>query len=295
MAGGAGLGGYALGVEPFSERITQYAVKPPQWPAGMRLRIAALTDLHVCEPWLGLQRLERIVRETNMLQADVIVLLGDYVPGVNIERLGRAVPSSAWAAVLAGLRAPGGVHAILGNHDWWEDPVAQRTGQGPTEAHRALVQAGIRVHENTAVKLTKPGSTDAYWIGGLGDQWAFFKDERTHAIGNHKGDRFQGVDDLPGLLARVTDSAPLILLIHEPDIFPRVPARVQLTLAGHTHGGQVRLLGYSPVVPSRFANRYAYGHIVEDNRHLVVSAGLGVSGLPIRFGIPPEIVVVDVG
>jgi uncharacterized protein len=117
VAGGTALSGYAFGIEPFRERITRYAFTPAKWPAGQRLRIAALSDLHVCEPWMGLSRLERIVHETNLLQADVIVMLGDYVPGVNIERLGRPVPPQAWAAVLGKLRAPGGVHAVLGNHD----------------------------------------------------------------------------------------------------------------------------------------------------------------------------------
>jgi predicted MPP superfamily phosphohydrolase len=74
-----------------------------------------------------------------------------------------------------------------------------------------------------------------------------------------------------------------------------VPDRVSLTLSGHTHGGQIRVLGYAPVVPSRFNNRYAYGHIVENDRNLIVSGGLGCSLLPIRFGSPPEIVVVDLG
>ena len=104
-----------------------------------------------------------------------------------------------------------------------------------------------------------------------------------------------GLDDLHGTLAKVTDGSPVILLAHEPDIFPDVPERVSLTLSGHTHGGQVRLFGYSPVVPSRFGNRYAYGHVVEDDRHLIVSGGLGFSILPVRFGVRPEIVSVELG
>ena len=80
-----------------------------------------------------------------------------------------------------------------------------------------------------------------------------------------------------------------------PEIFPEVPHRVALTLSGHTHGGQVRLLGWSPLVPSRYGNRYAYGHVVEDGRHLVVSGGLGTSILPVRLGVPLEIVLVDLG
>jgi uncharacterized protein len=74
-----------------------------------------------------------------------------------------------------------------------------------------------------------------------------------------------------------------------------VPERVSLTLSGHTHGGQVRLFGYSPVVPSSFGSRYAYGHVIEQGKHLIVSGGIGTSILPIRFGVPPEIVVIDLG
>jgi predicted MPP superfamily phosphohydrolase len=85
------------------------------------------------------------------------------------------------------------------------------------------------------------------------------------------------------------------LLAHEPDIFVKVPTRVSLTLAGHTHGGQVRLLGYSPIVPSRYGNRFAYGHVVEGGRHMIVSGGLGCSMLPVRLGVPPEIVMVRLG
>ena len=105
----------------------------------------------------------------------------------------------------------------------------------------------------------------------------------------------RGLDDLDGTLAQVSDDAPVVLLAHEPDIFPRVPRRVSLTLSGHTHGGQVRFFGYAPVVPSRYGNRYAYGHVVEDGRNIIVSGGLGCSIMPVRFGVPPEIVVVDLG
>ena len=84
------------------------------------------------------------------------------------------------------------------------------------------------------------------------------------------------------------------MLLHEPDIFAEMPDRVALSFAGHTHGGQVQLLGYAPIIPSRYGHRYLYGHIREGAKDLIVSGGLGCSGLPIRFGRPPEIVVVDV-
>ena len=151
-----------------------------------------------------------------------------------------------------------------------------------------LERVGIPVYENDATRLVKDGRR--FWLAGLGDQLAFIKRRRKRGLR-----KFEGVDDLDGTLAKVTDDAPVILLAHEPDIFPRVPDRAcRSRLSGHTHGGQVRLLGYSPMVPSRYGNRYAYGHVVEDDRHLIVSGGLGCSILPVRLGVPPEIVMVDV-
>ncbi|TIP78779.1 MAG: metallophosphoesterase, partial [Mesorhizobium sp.] len=197
------------------------------------------------------------------------------------------VDSSEWAPALSGLKAPLGVWSILGNHDWWEDLSAQKAGFGPTVARRALERAGIPVLENDAVRLEKDGHN--FWVAGLADQLAL----RPGKAWGRSG--FKGLDDLHGTLARVSDTAPVILLAHEPDIFPKVPSRISLTLSGHTHGGQVRLFGYSPVVPSRFGNRFAYGHVVEENRNLIVSGGLGFSILPVRFGMRPEILSIELG
>jgi len=281
-----GIGSYALAIEPgFRLRVQHYQVRPRQWPTGLRLRIAALADLHAGWPHMPLSRIRSIVEVSNSLGADLVTLLGDYA-GTD-----RISPSPLlWADVmqeLKALRAPLGTFAILGNHEWWEDRDAQRRGRGPTKAHAALAEAGIPLLENRAIRLEKDGQ--GFWLLGLGDQLAF-----------HLGGRnsYEGVDDLPGTLRQVTDDAPAILLAHEPDIFPKVPDRVALTLSGHTHGGQVRLFGWSPIVPSRYGNRYAYGHVMENGRHLVVSGGLGTvsAGLaPVRLGMPPEIVVVELG
>jgi uncharacterized protein len=142
----------------------------------------------------------------------------------------------------------------------------------------------IPLLENDAVSLGAPGQK--FWLAGIGDQLA-------HRLGHG---RFRGVDDLPGTLARVRTDDPVLLLVHEPDIFPHVPARVALTLAGHTHGGQIRLpLIWPAFVPSKYGARYAYGHVVEDNRHMIVSGGLGTSTIPARLGVPPEVVYVELG
>lgn len=278
------FGGYAL-AEPLRVGVTRYPVSPPNWPDGLSIRVAILTDLHVCEPWLGLTRLREIVARTNALAPDIVLLLGDYVCGRKLALWSRRVEDEAWAAVLAGLSAPLGVHAVLGNHDWWEDGEAQRRRAGPVKARVVLEEVGIPVYENDAVRLQKDGLP--FWLAGLGDQWAF-------KAPNGPARKAEGVDDLAGTLDHITDDAPVVLMVHEPDIFPEVPARVALTVAGHTHGGQVALAGYAPIVPSLYGQRYLRGHIVEDGRNLVVSAGLGCSGLPLRFGAPPEIVVIDV-
>lgn len=173
--------------------------------------------------------------------------------------------------------------SVNGNHDWWDDLTAQRRGGGPVLAEIAMADNGIPTLSNRAVRLAKDGIS--FWLTGT---------DSIVAIKKGRG-RFESRADLAGTLAQVTDDAPIIHLAHEPDLFTKVPERVSLTLSGHTHGGQVRLFGYSPVTPSAFGNRFAYGHIVEGGRNLVVSGGLGCSIAPVRFGMPPEITVVDLG
>jgi len=86
------------------------------------------------------------------------------------------------------------------------------------------------------------------------------------------------------------------MLVHEPDIFTEMPERVALTLAGHTHGGQIRIPGlWQRWTPSAYGARFAYGHIVERDRHMIVSGGIGTSAVPLRIGVPPEIVRVTLG
>ncbi len=274
VIGGAALvAGYAGAIEPGLRLVvTEYGLTPPGWPRDFSLKIAVIADPHAAEPYMSAARIEEIVAATNALKPDLVILLGDYE--ANHRFVTRSVPQETWARLWAECRAPLGVQAILGNHDWWFNLPRIRA---------ALDAAGIPVMENDAVRLVHRGRP--FWLLGLGDQIAHIR-----APGH-----FEGVDDLPGTLAKVADDAPVILLAHEPDIFVEVPERISLTLAGHTHGGQIRLFGYSPVVPSRYGNRFAYGHIVERGRHMIVSGGLGCSIAPVRLGVPPEIVLVRLG
>jgi predicted MPP superfamily phosphohydrolase len=289
LMSGLGLAGfsttaYGLGVEPLRFRVTRYHVASPRWPAGRELKIGVIADLHACDPWMSLDHIGAIVERTNALNADVIVMLGDYVAGH--RHVTRRIPADEWASVLAGLKAPLGVHAILGNHDYWDDKTVQQNGKGIPVARRALEAAGIPVYENDVMRLKK--DDQPFWLAGLGDQLAYWPASRFRPM------RRMGVDDLDATLSKVSDDAPVILLAHEPDVAVRVPVRVALQLSGHTHGGQVRLLGWSPIVPSRYGNRLVYGH-TQINCDVIVSGGLGCSIMPFRLGVTPEIVTVTLG
>jgi hypothetical protein len=249
---------WAFVIEPNRLVVRPVELALPAWPEPLDgLKIALLSDLHVGAPFVGLDKLARVVAETNGAAPDLVLLLGDYLVGG--EPGATLVDPEPIAQVLGGLRARLGVQAVMGNHDWWFD--------GP-RVTRAFAAAGIPVLENEVIALSDRGQS--IWLAGLADSMT-------------------RPQEVAGTLARAGAGA-LIVFTHEPDIFPDVPARATLTVAGHTHGGQVVLPFVGrPVVPSRYGQRYAIGHIVEGGRHLFVTPGIGTSILPVRFGVPPEI------
>ncbi len=280
LAGAAGLLGlsagtavYAAAIEPEGLVVTHYAPTLPGWPSGRKLSITVIADLHAGGPDMQLEHIRRIVDRASALQSDIVLLLGDFIASYRFAI--TKVSDPVWAAELARLSAPLGTWAILGNHDWWHDLHGVRD---------ALAGVKIPVLENDAVLLGLAGQR--FWLAGIGDQLAI-------RLGHG---RFRGVDDLPLTLSRIKTDDPVLLMVHEPDIFPRVPERVALTFAGHTHGGQIRVPFLWPhFVPSRYGARFTYGHIVEQERHLIVSGGLGTSIIPARLGVPPEILHVTLG
>jgi predicted MPP superfamily phosphohydrolase len=263
MALALALAAWAFFVEPARLVVVGERVDVA-WPSRAPLRVAVLTDLHVGSPFNGLAKLHDVVDRTNAARPDLVCILGDLVIQGIIG--GRFVAPEVIAGELMRLRPAVGTFAVLGNHDGWFDH---------DRILRALEMAGVRMVEDTAVRVATPSGP--VWIAGISDLWT----------GRH---------DLQEALAAVTDDrTPVLLLTHNPDVFPTVPRRVTLTLAGHTHGGQVRLpwVG-SPVVPSQFGKRFAAGHIVEGGRHMFVATGIGTSILPVRFFVPPTVSILVV-
>ncbi len=279
----AGLGTYACVIEPgFRLDITTYRITPPHWTPGLQVKAALVADIHASEPQMSVARIRRIAELTNALNPDVIFLLGDFNAGHRFVT-GPVFPEQ-WGEALSILDAPLGTYAILGNHDWWHGTLVSTPSDDGESVRRALRHADFTVLENAAVPLVKDGRT--FWVAGLGDQLAY----KAGPNG------FHGFDDLDGTLAQVTDEAPILLLAHEPFVFRRAPERVSLTLCGHTHGGQVNLPVITEIfTESQFGLRQAYGHIVDGDRHMIISAGLGTSIAPIRLFRPPEIVLVTIG
>ena len=254
----------ALGLEAFwlgpaDLRNEDHTLEIPRWPAACDgLRVAVLADLHTGSPWNGVDKLDEIVSLTLEAAPDLILLAGDYVVGGLPG--GRFVPPERIAQGLAPLEAPLGVFAVLGNHDW---------DYGRRKVRAALQGVGIPVLDGEAIAITREDC--AFWLAGVGDWW---KRRRDYARALHL----------------IPEDAPVLVFTHNPDVFPEAPERVSLTLAGHTHGGQVVLPFFGRLwVPSQYGARYAIGHVVEQGRHLFVSPGLGTSILPVRFGVPPEV------
>jgi len=242
------------------------AVALPDWPAGARpIKVALISDIHIGNIAMDAARLRRVVGQVEAARPDLILMAGDFVVGEDAS--GIDARAAQLTAPLAGLKAPLGTLAVLGNHDYWTDP---------RRVTAALEAAGVTVLDNRAERrgpITVAGISDA----------------------------FSGHDDIAAALASAP-SGPVVALTHAPEIAPRLPPTVHLLLAGHTHCGQVVLpligvlAGRSPHAHRPLYNpRYLCGVIHDPGRTVIVTGGVGAGTVPIRFGAPPDIWIVSLG
>jgi len=243
--------------------VVRYAVRLPG-NAGIRpTRIAFLTDTHVSGDWAGSRidpkRLSAIVARTNTLRPDIVVLGGDYITGKGDGS--DPVSFSDSVAPFRALVAPAGVYGVLGNHDY-------ERGDDRTALSGWLKQAGVVPLVNSRVDL------GGFVLAGVDDLWFGRPD--------------------PRFLARLSaETKPVVLVSHNPDVFPSVPRSIALTLSGHTHGAQIVPPVIGPIVStSQYGQRYRRGLIREEGHDLIVSSGIG--GRPFRWNVPPEIVLVTI-
>jgi predicted MPP superfamily phosphohydrolase len=239
-----------LGVNPVTLTI-------PNLPAPFKGKtLAFLADLHH-GPYVPLSYVRHAVEMANALKPDLIALGGDY-PHLGVEYIAPCVHE------LGRLRAPLGVYAVLGNHDYY--------GGGRPHASAALRAEGIPELTNRGLWIEADGAR--LWLCGVGDYWC-------------------DKQDLPAALGGVTAGDAVILLSHNPDYVEEIrDPRVGLVLAGHTHGGQVNLpiIG-PPVVPSLYGQKYAQGLVQGPVTQVFVTRGIGTITPPVRFLCRPEIVL----
>lgn len=230
----------------------------PNWPAECDgLRIDVITDTHTGSPRNGLDKLDRVVQRLIASDAPIVLMAGDYV--ILSVFLGEYIPPEVIAEHLKPLTARKPVYAVLGNHDWWKNGA---------DISAKFSAAGVQMIDNRAVPVQ--AGACRFWLAGLGDL-------------------LEGRPDVAGTYAQVPAGAPVIALTHEPDLMPQIPARTALTVAGHTHGGQI--YPFPLRRPGHFIERShtLNGWIEYQGRTLFVSPGLGTSIVPVRLGVPPEI------
>lgn len=244
--------------------VRRVTITIPGWPRVRPLRIAFLSDLHAGSHADDVTRLTAIIAEAAALEPDLVLHGGDFM---NMQRFGGGrLSPGAIARILAPLDAPLGRFAVLGNHD---------CNYGADEIAAALLSQGIAVLNDEKRSLVFEGRT-------------------VELVGLPHTRRLR--DRGRVLLAGLSSESPTIILTHDPYWFAYVPKGPRITLAGHTHGGQIRFPGIGALRnASRAPLRWSYGLVKEDERYLYVTGGLGTSGIPLRIGVPPEYAILEVG
>jgi len=263
---------YFIGARGFV--VIEETLAVPNWtPKLSGFRVVTIADIHTGSNYAPPERIRHVVEQANVQNADLIVLLGDYVSESRWDRDAQSkpegtdrtelkVPFEEVAESLIGLRAKHGVFAIIGNHDWYHNE---------QKIHRLLESvAGINVLHNEIAEIPVDGETVRLW--GIED---LYRNRRVPS---------QAFENL-------AEKRNIIALTHNPDSLLQAPEGFSIMFSGHTHGGQINWPIFGPKAVFNDP-RFMDGHAVVDNKHVYVSSGVGTSVIPFRFRVPPEINVV---
>lgn len=263
----AGAGWLILNASAMPQvRLAEIALPFPADAARDPVTVALLTDTHMSGPDNNPARMARIVAQINALRPDLILLGGDYIGD---DKGGATYDARASIAPLAGLRAPLGVVAVLGNHD--SRSALNRVALSSRDWAVAFSRIGITLLQDGVVRR------GPLVIGGLKDIYT----------------RKPDLPDTMTAMARMGGAR--LILSHGPDVFPALPNTPSLTLVGHTHCGQVALPFAGIVyVPSKYGTRYGCGLYRDGAKTMIVAAGIGTSGLPFRLLAPPDIWLITI-
>lgn len=268
---------YAYFVEPHRLVVNRQTIRVKNWnPAFENFKVVAVSDVHGGAHGVNEEKLRLIVEKVNDQNADVVVFLGDYVSN-RADPTELRMPLETIAENLRGITAKYGAYAVLGNHDGLF---------GDAEVRKNLERVGFKVLVNEIAVVEKDGRQ--LRLFGLQDHLQI-------------SDWGEFAERLKKIAAATDGQGDLVVLEHSPDVAPMITGEMliskdlKLFLAGHTHGGQINLpiLG-APIVPSNHGQRYVNGFVRDAEVDVFVTTGIGTSILPFRFGVPPEIAVLEI-
>ena len=266
---------YSYFIGPRLFVVVEETLTVPNWSPNLNgFRVVAISDIHAGSNYAPEERIRYMVEQTNAQNADIVVLLGDYVSESKFDRNARSkpygtdrtelrMPVATIADILGGLRAKHGVYAVIGNHDEYHNA---------PKITAEFERVGIKVLENVVAVIEANGEKINIW--GIEDLW---KNRKVPVE----------------VFEAIADKTNIISLTHNPDSLLQSPDRVSLMFAGHSHGGQLNWPIFGPIAVFN-DKRFMDGHAVVDGKHVYVTSGVGTSVIPFRFRVPPEIAVVTI-